>query len=274
MSDHLKRYISMSVRLVIAPYHDVDNSRVGSVVNWKQLLYDECFWWKKIYKKTKCFFDYRSLSDLGLIQLVCLDRDHLRELELNDHLKHVLQRHGVFVRSGRSLRHRPCAPPPHRVQTLLRQRTAWRMKYSHRLLAALWEMSFSSHIIPGLYTQVYWGGEGIPYSMANCKMQAPHRFRIPLQRRWRIKATFWTLYILWLYWAVDWLPVWLPPKARGMSSRMQAHAILLQMSSFKSRPQSHCDCLNIMNSPKRTKTICGSFWTPFQNVQYQRWLKS
>lgn len=117
-------------------------------------------------------------------------------------------------------------------------------------------------------------GDGIPYSMANCKMQAPHRFRIPLQRRWRIKATFWTLYILWLYWAVDWLPVWLPPKASRLSSRMQAHTILLQMSSFKSRPQSHCDCLNIMSSPKRTKTICGSFWTPFQNVQYQRWLKS
>lgn len=63
-------------------------------------------------------------------------------------------------------------------------------------------------------------GDGIPYSMANCKMQAPHRFRIPLQRRWGIKATFWTLYILWLYWAVDWLPVWLPPKASRMSTRM------------------------------------------------------
>lgn len=131
---------------------------------------------------------------------------------------------------------------------------------------------FQPHHSGIVYTSVL-RGDGIPYSMANCKMQAPHRFRIPLQRRWRIKATFWTL-ILWLYWAADWLPVWLPPKASRMSSRMQAHTILLQMSSFKSRPQSHCDCLNIMNSPKRTTNICGSFWTPFQNVQYQRWLKS
>lgn len=90
------------------------------------------------------------------------------------------------------------------------------------------------------YTSVLMG-DGIPYSMANCKMQGPH----------------------WLYWAIDWLPVWLPPKASRMSSRMQAPTILLPMSSLKSRPQSHCDCLNIMNSPKRTKNICCSFWTPF-----------
>lgn len=164
------RYISISVRLVIAPYHYVDNNRVSSIVNWKRLLYDECVWWKKYIKN---FFFLLSFFVWPWPDPTCVSwqgpsaRTRTEwPFETSPSMASC-----ICPQWALSAPQTLCVTTSPGSDFTLTKDGLKFMKYSHRLLAAFGEMSFSSHIIPGLDTQVYWWGmvSHIAWPTAKCK---------------------------------------------------------------------------------------------------------
>lgn len=188
-------------------------------------LYHECVWWKN-KTMNNLFFLWYWPDPTCVFWKGPFGGKENRMTRCNMSFK-------LFDCGGRSTRQRPCAQPPHWVQTLLWQKERRTTSYD-----PAWKQICDL----GLKTQVL--SMLMEYSISYS--EAIKLLYILYKRDKELRLLSEKLKILWSYWALSWVPV--PQNTSWICSRIQAYVIPADVF-VPSRTQSVYRCSNIINFP-------------------------